>query len=893
MIRSILRSISLALILVAPSVRGDGPVVKGSYVPTWNISNTPTPSYTSPYIPSLKENCPDVAEQALMTSGLYQVANKMSPDCWKDRKYEANNLEVDNRQFFNSEKEFCNKCFKQYSFGPVEMTYESETKGQTDLIEKIALSIARSREEKAFQAFVIAGGKTEDAIRFATPYRAKFEVKDLLEEAKAIANIRLKEPLTKKDEEGLLKTLKESAVAEKLYNPVKENGQCVDGRIFLAMKQIPDANIQAEFQKINVESFRPEDWSYKALRAQYSQFMAKDDADKDKLKDKILKLKGKIRFLDRNPLLKTFFGSNAVGAEGTENLALKKKLLSDLKGLSSFGKKFNATTYNRTLRDFFAQPAVTKIMQKENEEEKKHPKFNPSLLPGFFNEKKNVTTREGAINEFIRSTKLGSPTKCIRGFVDVAECTKIYSGFCKFLEKNVTLPEMLRMKPSHHIDDLDILAQNDTEADIKKNPELQEFNKRACRGYSGNGKVFGEQYHLLTRTKTNDQDFEDQVAIAAEIQSSHIPRAKPEQIGRHRDDTSDPFEGFSELRSRWGVEEYSQKELMKFGFAGEAQFSDTHTTNDVPVTPEFVNYSQDPASFSSTNQSSAFTPSSESSSPEKKVQDMSQDERQKILDDWKSQYAQMAENRSSQDSFEEKALKTRIDMLERLLSEQKKLTEDQYKLLNQAIAQGKKEESQGPAKTAHDERNEKVARDQSSERSTDVSRAPSSINPVSNNGDSFREGSGSQASVSRKGSSKSADSSDDAVARENSKLVNLRNNADGSITIEAIRSGQVQANAITLPVTDEMYKLLQVNPAGLNLSQLEKRIPKEQIALLEKKGEIVLILQNGTNPPFEVKVEKKNNKLVYSLKDPRGQDQKPVRRVHKLEALGFELKAQR
>ena len=83
-----------------------------------------------------------------------------------------------------------------------------------------------------------------------------------------------------------------------------------------------------------------------------------------------------------------------------------------------------------------------------------------------------------------------------------------------------------------------------------------------------------------------------------------------------------------------------------------------------------------------------------------------------------------------------------------------------------------------------------------------------------------------------------------------------------------------------------------MNPTGLSLNQIEKSIPPEQISRLEKSGEITLLLKNGSNPPFEVKVSRVDNKLVYSLKDKDGKDQAPVRRVHTRQALESQLKVQ-
>jgi hypothetical protein len=125
------------------------------------------------------------------------------------------------------------------------------------------------------------------------------------------------------------------------------------------------------------------------------------------------------------------------------------------------------------------------------------------------------------------------------------------------------------------------------------------------------------------------------------------------------------------------------------------------------------------------------------------------------------------------------------------------------------------------------------------------------------------------------------------VAREEAKLVGLRNGSNGALTLENIgKSNLGRANAIAINLSDEQYRLIQSNPNAVNLSQLEKNIPQDQIDRLEKTGQIILLLQNGSNPPFEVKVERKNKRLVLSRMDKEGKPQEPVRRIHTLSGLG-------
>lgn len=299
-------------------------------------------------------------------------------------------------------------------------------------------------------------------------------------------------------------------------------------------------------------------------------------------------------------------------------------------------------------------------------------------------------------------------------------------------------------------------------------------------------------------------------------------------------------------------------------------------------------------------------------SEQPKIENMSEESKEELLGQWKSEFedwkkANKGKEESASSSSAEASMKAKIEALETLLTEQRKLTNDQYRLLNEAIAnqrvQALPQQPQVAANNADKEVQERVKARSSSGFTTSSSgsgisdetlRAPASVKEFNTSGSGPGNGSGASASSRRSSSSSGAVSSAaDSVAREEAKLVNLRRFSDGSITIESVNRGsQGAANAITVPVSDEQYRLLQSNPTALNLSNIEKSIPKDQMARLEKTGQIILVLQNGSNPPFEVKVEKKDNKLVYQLKDNLGNKVNPVQRIYTRKALELQLKTQ-
>ena len=150
-----------------------------------------------------------------------------------------------------------------------------------------------------------------------------------------------------------------------------------------------------------------------------------------------------------------------------------------------------------------------------------------------------------------------------------------------------------------------------------------------------------------------------------------------------------------------------------------------------------------------------------------------------------------------------------------------------------------------------------------------MNRAPASVKGTGGfhaGGGFGSESSGARAGVTTAAASAAAmkeATNREALAREEAKLINLRQETGGAITIEGVKgTSATGANAIAVNITDDFYKQVRVNPVGLNLKQIEASIPKDQIALLEKQGVITLILQNGKNPPVEVKVTKRNGSLV-------------------------------
>lgn len=264
-----------------------------------------------------------------------------------------------------------------------------------------------------------------------------------------------------------------------------------------------------------------------------------------------------------------------------------------------------------------------------------------------------------------------------------------------------------------------------------------------------------------------------------------------------------------------------------------------------------------------------------------KVENMEKPEREELLEDWKKEMEEWKAKKNSPDaaqsalaSANEASMKAKIEALEQLLANQKQLTADQYKLINDSIAAqtriqdrtiASQDESEEGPRTTNRRRSSNGIVGSNTDVDDETNRTPGNVPEQMNTSGSGNGGGAAASSRSRSSNSNAiSDNSRDSVAREEAKLVNLRENSNGSITITSTagNTGATSANAIVVPVSDAIY-LSATSPAGLNLSQIEASIPKDQIAKLQDKGEyFILLLQNGSNPPLEVKVKKEKNGLV-------------------------------
>lgn len=550
-----------------------------------------------------------------------------------------------------------------------------------------------------------------------------------------------------------------------------------------------------------------------------------------------------------------------------------------------------------------------------------------ALLPPDMFKPENLT-QELLEKEFMNSTGLRNPSDCKGRDAEIVACAETYAGYCRTIDMAVDTIRHRDNGHAPNSDtailnDDDLSLEQLLETDISKNTAFRNMNEAMCNAprkkigdkrSNSPSKTFFQYKDEYCASRANAsecalasaQDFE-------KIRSAYFSKYK-DSVDPQKSKVSDssvldciennrnasvssitsedaenmfrPTPGglFAEMRSRNpelfgpGAMVPNNATQKSVRFSGTAQVLSNlsaamggNNEADAQMGHQF-NYSG--AALGGGVQ----VPSQVAEIP--RVENMPRSEREELLEDWKKEMEEWKEKKNSPDQAQvaaaaarELAAQAKIEALEQLLASQKKLTEDQYKLINDSIA-AQTRNAESRVSEVDEEQNTPVNSNRRKtgneifSRNTDISdetqRSPASIQD-SQQSTSGPGSSGGASARGRNGGANAVSDSRESVAREEAKLVNLRENSNGSITVTASSAGAAgaSANAIVVPVSDALYASARSNPTGLNLSQIQQSIPAEQIARLQDKGDyFILLLQNGSNPPLEVRVKKENNVLV-------------------------------
>lgn len=617
----------------------------------------------------------------------------------------------------------------------------------------------------------------------------------------------------------------------------------------------------------------------------------------------------------------------------------------------------NVSSYDNEIKKFFNDPGVSVLTTAQAEKSAMAEVNNlienpipPQVLPTSQKELEEQVFRNMWGNGAPHPNECSLAESMHEGKELNPACVYTYSSYCPMLDKVKDQVANNALDVTRISRDLSLETTNLYEPDIEKNNDLKISNNQLCNfkrkpKNGGPEQSFNGFHEEFCRKNKKDnlcsnRSYENIMALRKIYNEKYLPAESSGKEGTLAHMIADQVNTIDSLLAQRDIQNSTRTEATEIASGDSspvrnslgdildelnAQSGDLPKDNKVEGPGVFANLNSVMKSNDSAapgimdsydgdglGYSNSQAMASNAVVEQPKIENMSDESKEELLGQWKSEFedwkkANKGKEESASASSAEASMKAKIEALETLLTEQRKLTNDQYKLLNEAIAnqrvQALPQQPQVAANNADKEVQERVKARSSSGFTTSSSgsgisdetqRAPASVKEFNTSGSGAGNSSGASAS-SRKSSSSSGavSSAADSVAREEAKLVNLRRFSDGSITIETVNRGsQASANAITVPVSDEQYRLLQSNPTALNLSNIEKSIPQDQMARLEKTGQIILVLQNGSNPPFEVKVEKKDNKLVYQLKDNLGNKVNPVQRIYTRQALELQLKTQ-
>lgn len=620
-------------------------------------------------------------------------------------------------------------------------------------------------------------------------------------------------------------------------------------------------------------------------------------------------------------IMKKMAKDNICSRPGQKNSDCLKKSLND-------GK---LQTYKKDLQDLFKKPEVAEVAKIESKydlfRDLDHFKNNRIV-----DSKTLPLTQEALHGSFVKETGL-DPEECTDGNLGsdteaLSKCSQIYASYCKRILP--VIPRLDETEDSALADDIESTIAHDFNPDVESNPRLREFNNSICNepkrinpsdlnevpatffsfkaNYcsansskpeclnNSNESIAIIRAKFMDEYKASFSDDELNFNLAMKVDKvesmnksdAHNIAAKPAGSNPNAsgDESSETISNWDNVAKSFGGN--SNPDSISTSGVGNGTVAETKAVPFSSVAKSLSNLSTAMGASSDSdamdtqmNYSGAIMggtqlPGQTAEVP--KIENMPQTEREELLEDWKKEMAEWKANKSSDPSqtgvasANESAMKAKIEALEQLLASQKKLTEDQYKLLNDSIAAQTKTNERSIA-SVQDETDEPVRNNRkrsgsvvtggNPEVSDETQRAPGSVQNLQQN--TSGSGAGSAVTRTRTSGSSAVSDSRESVAREEAKLVNLRENSNGSITITSSNNGasSASANAIVVPVSDAFYLSAQSNPTGLNLSQIQQSIPADQIARLQDKGDFfILLLQNGSNPPLEVKVKKENNQLV-------------------------------
>lgn len=740
-------------------------------------------------------------------------------------------------------------------------------------------------------------------------------------------------------------------------------GQCVSKREYFQTRMIPQGRDMIYVRAVLDLGWREDKWDYKQLESRYRTLMDKTPRERAEYatKHEIISIKSRLKFLNRNPLLKYYFAANS------ETASQKQDLFNHLKtSLSDEGCREITSQcteqFHGNLASFFQNENNRTIVRNEARADINQ-KARAEAQRDFVSEKEDFLRgrrerprgRNDLIARFRENFKLSqTPDSChrsqLRSPMDgpvAVQCMQIFSAYCKTVDE---YQEALANSDSQFrgisdedaadiADNLDDLLANDFNPNLQDNPDFREFNEENCGQRSRGRGLFRDNVDFAEFTQDRCREGDtaacsirshaDLVRLRQAFYSTHpVARGKSVEV---------PAVSLSNgsMVREVGTERYFSPERPSYetfaGTSSEGQSSRSQSNSEIAYsnaevtgTSRVDNLAGDrdrdqQQDFSYTNYSNiggasavAGTDTQGANVEPQRVQDMDQSRRQEMLEDWEREYniwkERYGSDKSPATAAQDTQYRTEISTLRALLDQQRQISEQQFQLLNDAIAARTRLEQENLA-DAEERSRERRERPEGSSRSFDsssvaaasseevVGRGPASIAEPQFNTSGASGGSSSSvgASVGGRagGAAISGSGNSDSVAREQAKLDNIRTFSDGSIVISS-RNTSAAPNAITVTVSGEELNLIRTNPDRI-ISQVQRDVTPEQLAELQQNGEVTVLVRtpNPNDPVYRMKLSKVNERLVVSYDSgTSGAPPAPMQRVYlrsSLENLTREL----
>lgn len=690
-------------------------------------------------------------------------------------------------------------------------------------------------------------------------------------------------------------------------------GQCIPPTIYMTLNQFQDPNYETFFKKVD-DDFKEKDWNFDELRKEYDSLALRhQDSERKRF------LKGKLLFLKRNPLIR--FALEATPDDLKEVKSFNKAdILASIRGLKNCDNNDCLKIFKGKMDAFFHKdpklPDVIKKLALKDMQKEKNRLLNPS---------KSITQRS-IINDITRlqissndpKSKYPSPDSCRGDQLYTTSCVKSFVAYCEILDTRKAEIQNLPDKDIYPKDDLDNSFEDLFNPDFATNEEFQDYNKKHCNRINPKTKevksfddfastycqqnnkpgckletasdyqqIFAQFGLAYPDAKWGEGRQNRQEAIATARESRGLITANAEAF------TASNALDFGKIGStaNYDSEKAIRKSNRSRGFVmDDESYSSNPVTSDkildstvsgttAKVTPKDdtqVAAAAIPDYTYQSNSVSSQTPTTAQVTEPKTIEKTTTQERTELLNDLTSDLNEVrarsnAGQKDPEIASREAALQQQIDALKTLLDGQKKLSQQQTKMLNDTLAEKEREaaeeEAQEESRNAIVRQAPVVPQAQSFFQSQQSAQAP--VAAVSRStGGSMGQVSGATLGSNAMKASLSSGNGGGSAGRQvdpNSAKYNLTgssNTAAGGLTIVSDNSGNgnqtSSSPSIVLNVNENQYR----NPEQINLAEIQNNLPKEQLEKLKNNSEIILVLRNGSNPPIEVKLAKKDNKLV-------------------------------